>query len=104
MFEYINGITQAPNPTGLDSLKGIMALILNVVMGVGFSLSIISLAYAGLTYVTSSGDPKNTAKAWSGFLWGAISGIVTLAAFAIKKAVLTSIGVDSNLVNNDLPF
>jgi hypothetical protein len=94
-------IPAGPTPAfPITSFENILGIILNVVMGVGFSISLISIAFSGILYVTSSGEPKNTAKAWSGFLWGAIAGMVTLFAFVIKAAVLGLVGVsNANIVN-----
>ena len=106
MFNYLNDIQNnqpnVPNPsnTGISGIGDILAIALNVIMGVGFSLAIISIAYAGIQYITSSGDPKNTQRAFSGFLWGAIAAAVTLLSFVIKNSIikLTTVS-DTNILN-----
>ena len=73
------------------------AMIINVVMGISFSVAVISIAYSGFLYAMSAGDPKNTKTAWNTFLWGVIAVGITLAAFALKRIVAGGIiGADSS--------
>ena len=89
-----------PNST---SISDILGLVLNLVMGIGFSIALISVAYSGITYVLSSGDPKNTSKAWAGFLYGGIAALVTLGAFVIKNAIIKLTGADGAQILNAVP-
>lgn len=106
MFGVLNNIEAAnPAPSSFSnwSVSAILGIILNIVIGVGFSLSIVGLAYSGIIYVTSSGDPKNARKAWDGFLWSAIAAMITLAAFVIKAVALNLFGVDTPAIRNEVP-
>jgi len=85
------------------SVSEILGLVLNIMMGVSFSISLISIAYAGILYVNSSGDPKNAGKAWQGFLWGSITGMVTLGIFVIKNAFVSLLGVTNPNITNAVP-
>ena len=85
------------------SVSAILGLILNIMLGVSFSISLISIAYAGILYVNSSGDPKNASKAWQGFLWGALTGMVTLGIFVIKNAIVALFGVTNPNIINAVP-
>ena len=85
------------------SIGDIWGLILNIMMGVSFSISLLSIAYAGILYVNSSGDPKNASRAWQGFLWGAITGMVTLGIFVIKNALVALLGVTNPNITNAVP-
>ncbi|HLB51505.1 hypothetical protein A3F07_01210 [candidate division WWE3 bacterium RIFCSPHIGHO2_12_FULL_38_15] len=85
------------------SIGDILGLILNIMMGVSFSISLLSIAYAGILYVNSSGDPKNASRAWQGFLWGAITGMVTLGIFVIKNALVALLGVTNPNITNAVP-
>jgi hypothetical protein len=113
MFGVLNNIEQddpayeqkvgiLANPAN-QSLSAILAIALNVVVGVGVALSIIGVAYSGIIYITSSGDPKNTKKAWDGFLWSAIAAASTLLVFAIKIIALNALGANAPEVRNAVP-
>jgi len=92
-----------PKPSNVTSLSDVLALALNVIVGVGFSVGIISVAYSGILYATSSGDPKNTKKAWEVFLWGAIAFMVTLGSFVIKNAILVKLFQAESGYGNNVP-
>ena len=86
-----------------DSISSILGFVANVAVGVSFSLAIISLGYAFIQYVISSGDPKAIQKAQSALIYAVISAVVSILAFAIKTVVLNAMGVQSPDLQNGLP-
>lgn len=84
-------------------LGDFFALAINVSIGVGFSIGILSVAYSGMLYVMSSGDPKETKKAWNAFLWGAIVTILTIGILVIKNAILIGLFRADSVYENDVP-
>ncbi len=93
---YDNTVTK-PNIQGIGD---ILAIIINVLIGAGFAISLIALAYAFIQYTMSMGDPKKTEQAYHAVLWGVTSAFVTLLALAIKLSIFKAGGVtDPNLIN-----
>lgn len=101
----IDGATEsAQGPPGLNSVSGGAAIIINVLIGVTFSMSIIGIAYAFIEYIMSQGDPKRIAKAWNSLLWSVIAAMVTVAAIAIKNVLIHTFNVQSGDIQNGPDF
>lgn len=97
----ING--QAYSPPNINTFSELAAITLNVILGVGFSLSIVAMAYSAYMYILSGGNPEMTKKAWNAFLWGFIGGVIILGSVALKRMVLNAIGVDIPELQNSTP-
>ena len=105
MFNHLGGTDIDPEEANLSHINDIPSLLgiaMNLVIGIGISLAIISMAYAFILYIVSSGEPKNTQKAWKTFLWGVIVFAVTAGAVAIKAIFINIIGADARLTE-DMP-
>lgn len=87
----------------LTTIGSIAAIIANVMIGAGFSIAIIGIAYSAVQYIMSRGDPKNISAAWNSFLWSTIAAIVGLAVLVIKAAILNAFGVVSPEIQNNVP-
>ncbi len=99
MFKHLdapgNLDPEKANLARINDIPSLLGIVMNLVIGIGLSLAIISTAYAFILYILSSGDPKNTQKAWQTFLWGVIVFAITAGAVAIKAIFMNVIGVDS---------
>lgn len=105
---YAAGVnTTATDPlanSGLNTLKDVFGLIINVVLGVGIALTIIYLILGGIKYVMSQGDPKNTQVAREWLTNAVIGFIVVIGAFVIRTIVANVLGGGGNLnVGNVTP-
>lgn len=71
-------------------------ILINFVMGVSFSIALISIVYSGFLYANSSGDPKRAKKASDTLLWGVVAFAITLGALTIKYLLVGGVfGVPS---------
>jgi hypothetical protein len=104
MFVILNNVAGniAPNwqLDRYNSLNSIGSAVVNVLLGVVFSVSLITLAFSGILYVMAQGDPKRLETAWRAFIWSVVSMMVALLVVGIKAAVLAAMGTtDTNLIN-----
>lgn len=79
----------------LDMFSQIGIIIANIVIGLSFSISLITLAYAGILFMTTMGDPKSVDKARNAFVYSLIAGLISIMTLVIKAAVLHAAGVRS---------
>lgn len=107
MFSTLNQLLgTVPNEdkiTNIDSIGTLGVIILNVALGVSFSMSIIMLAFGAFRYVASSGDPKLMEKAWHSMFWSFLAGLVTLISLVIKAVVVRTYGITAPDIVNDKP-
>lgn len=106
MFDILTDVLNnsgADHVSGISKISDILGMILNLVMGVGFSLSIIMVAYSAILHTMSGGNPDKTKQAWQAFLWSAIAGIITIVAFGLKAGVIGLIGVKDPNIINEIP-
>lgn len=104
MFESLSGIFEnVPTEERLENINSIGALgamILNVSLGIAFSISIIMFGFGAFRYILSSGDPKLIEKAYHTMFWSFLAALVSVLAIAIKNAVAAAAGVtDPNIIN-----
>lgn len=66
--------------------------ILSIVFGVAGSIAVMFIVIGGLRYITAQGDPSGTAQAKKTIVYAIIGTVVTMAAYAIIKFVVLTIG------------
>jgi len=71
-------VDYAPSLRSFQSPAHLFSMAINLVMGVGFSISITVIAYSMFMYIISSGDPDKTKKAWQTFIYGVIAAAVSM--------------------------
>ncbi|NMB69588.1 hypothetical protein GYA27_00070 [candidate division WWE3 bacterium] len=98
MFDILDQIVDEAPPeaqaTNINSVGAMSAILINVMLGVSFSVSLIMLAFGAFRYVVSSGDPKLIEKSYHTMFWSLIALIMTVLAVAIKNVVTAAMGVD----------
>ena len=100
MFDTINNMINNAQPNQTDvvdrfgSIGDIAGMIINLVIGIGFSISMLAVALSFVMYVLSGGDPDKTKKAWNAFLYGIIGAAISLGVVALKIIVVKAFGID----------
>lgn len=91
---YIGNQLGGTNASGLPNIAAESALgtILNVVYGIVGSICVLMIALGGFKYVTSRGEPQNTAKAKDTILYALIGVAVVITAFSITNFILIKVG------------
>jgi len=102
MFNYVVN-SDVPDP-GYNSIGEFLGVGLNVLMGVGVSLSVIFIGLAGLRYLSSGGNPDNADQAKRALTYSIVALVLSVSAVAIKYILLNSIlGVDHVDLTNATP-
>lgn len=86
-----------PTKVGGGLMDIIKALLEKVVMPIGAVLVVMYIIYAGFTFVTAQGKPKEIQEAQQRLLWALIGGGILLGAVAISQVVKNTA---SGLLNN----
>lgn len=98
MFNVLSEIVGDAPPEAqvnrINSVGDMSAILINVMLGVSFSVSLIMLAFGAFRYVVSSGDPKLIEKSYHTMFWSLIALIMTVLAVAIKNVVTSAFGVN----------
>ena len=105
MFDVLNDVVEDVTvaPPEINTFSDLSAIAINFVIGIGFSLSFVALAYSFYMYIISGGNPENTKRAWNAFLWGLIGGAVVLGSVAIRGMVIDAFGVASPQLQDPTP-
>jgi hypothetical protein len=89
--------------TRYSTIGSIGSAVVNVMWGIAFSVSIISIAISAYLYIMSQGDPKRLETSWRAFIWSIVAGMVALGAFGVRTAIIHAIGVTAPEVVNNVP-
>lgn len=103
-------LAQAVSKTVENPLKGaeltsfakIFGLAMNIVLGIGISLTVIYLIFGGIQYIMSRGDQKATQEARNSLTNAVIGFIVVIGAFTIKTVLSNAIGA-TDVVSQVVP-
>jgi hypothetical protein len=95
MFDIITKTfekSEVHNPTSpFGSVSEFVYASVNILIGIGFSIAIISVVYSGFMFARSSGDPKVSKKAYDTFLFGAVAMALVMGAVALRFIITRQI-------------
>lgn len=81
-------------PAGLDDLENLFRGVISIVVSIGFIAMLVMLVTAGISYLTSGGEPKAVQQAHFTITW-ALLGILFMAiAWLILQLIKTFTGID----------
>jgi len=108
-MNYLDDVLQiAPDVPRVQTNQGVghlFGIVLNVLVGVGVSISVIYIGLAGIRFMTSQGDPKATAQARQALTYSIVALVLSVGALAIKTIILDIAGVtDPNLIGGTPTF
>lgn len=89
--------------TRFGTLGALFGVFLNILIGVGFTIAIGSIAWSGIQYVTSFANPKAHERAWRTFIWGVVAAIIVIIALSVKAAVAGVFNVSNVNIVDELP-
>ena len=88
-----------PCPAGLNEIEQVFSNVISVVVGLGFVAMLVMLVWAGITYLTSGGEPKAVQSAHQTVTW-ALLGVVFMAiAWLILQLIKVFTGIDVTIFN-----
>lgn len=80
-----------PNHGNSDPTASAIPIIINTVLAITASISVLMIVIGGFRYIIARGDPSASAQARNTVLYAVIGLIVTMAAFSIVTFVIKSI-------------
>lgn len=80
------------NPIGFNNFGDLAAAIINIVAGIIGSLAVMMFLWAGILFLTSTGDPTKIQKARQATIYAVVGVAVALAATGIIALVKQIIG------------
>lgn len=82
-----------PDPAGITQLQEIVQRLINVVVGLAFIVLTIVLVWAGIKFLTSTGDPKQIQQAYDVITWALIGMLLMALAWLILLLIEAFTGV-----------
>lgn len=84
-------------------LGEIAAIVVNVLMGVTFSVGVVATAYAMIMFILSKGEPEKVARARDAFFWGVIAMIIAILLLALRRIIFQLFGVTTEGIAEGVP-
>lgn len=86
------GTTNLSNPLGdIDSPQMLIGRIINAIMGLIGSITLLMFIYGGFVWMASAGNPEKVKKGRDILVWTAIGLFVIFSSYAIVSFVIKSI-------------
>lgn len=101
---YAQASTTFTDPLGgkITDLKSLFGFVMNLVLGVGFSLVLIMLALGFIQYIMSQGDKAGVEKAQKWVTYAVIGGLGLFLVFALRQAIIAASGANPNAVGTGI--
>ena len=80
-----------PNPLGITDINTFIATIINFVLSLVGSVSLLLFVYGGVTWMTSMGNPTQIKKGRDIVLWAIIGLAVVFTSYILVKFVIVGI-------------
>jgi len=80
-----------PNPLGITDVNALIARIINFVLSLVGSVSLLMFVYGGLTWMTSAGKSDQVKKGKDIIVWSIIGLAIVFSSYILVKFVVTSL-------------
>lgn len=80
-----------PNPLGITDVNALIARVINFVLSLVGSLSLLMFVYGGLTWMTSAGAPAKIQKGRDIIVWSIVGLAIVFSSYILVKFVVTSL-------------
>ncbi len=90
------------NPTDITTLATLFGFLLNLVLAVGFSLTLVMLAMGFVQYILSQGDKAGVEKAQKWVTYAVIGGLGLFLVFALKAIIIQVTGAGDVVVGTNV--
>jgi hypothetical protein len=92
--QAIEGFASGDKVAGkFTTVQSMVMVVANTAIIIAMGVTIVTLAYAFIQFITSSGDEKLLDKAQKSVMWSVIGFVVAFIAFALKNILMRTIGV-----------
>jgi hypothetical protein len=79
------------NPLKVNSLEGLLNLLLDAVIRIGSIVLVLMLIWVGFMFVTSRGNEEKIRTARNAFMWTIIGGLILLGAKGIQSVISATV-------------
>lgn len=80
-----------PNPLGITDVNALIARVINFVLSLVGSVSLLMFVYGGLTWMTSAGSSEKIKKGRDIIVWSVIGLAIVFSSYILVKFVVTSL-------------
>jgi hypothetical protein len=97
----IDGISTDYSTVGqVSNLSKMVAVIINILLGVTSALSIVGIAFSFFLFVMSAGDKDAVKKAKTSLTWSVVVLLLCFFVMVLKKSLFSLLGVNSSYNDN----
>jgi hypothetical protein len=89
---------------GIDTAGKLVVVIINILMGVTFALSIVGIAYSFFLFVISAGDKDAIKKAKTSLTWSVVVLLLSFFVVVLKNIFFALIGVNPTYNNANYQY
>ncbi len=89
--EITSNAQKLPNPLGVTDVNALIARIINFVLSLVGSISLLMFVYGGLTWMTSAGSSEKIKKGRDIIVWSVIGLAIVFSSYILVKFVVTSL-------------
>ena len=93
---YAQTTVNVPSVPGIENLGDIFALVVNIILGVGWALVFVMLALGLVQYIMSKGEAKATDAARQWLTAAAIGGIGLFFLTTLRVILFNLVGLGTN--------
>ena len=105
MYDYVvNNSSIVPPLSHIDSIGDVLGMVVNILIGVGVSLSLVFIGLAGIRYIMAGGNPDNMEQAQKSLTYSIFALVLTVGAIAVKYIFFSSIlGINDPNLTDPVP-
>ena len=75
------------NPLAAQNIEDFLALILKIVITIGFPIIVLAVVYTGFLFVAAQGKPDELTKAKQALFWTLVGALIILGAQVLSLAI-----------------
>jgi len=90
----------APSMANITDLGDIFAMVINIILGIGWALVFVMLALGIVQYIMSKGEPKATDAARNWLTAAAIGGVGLFFLTTIQAILFRLVGINNQNIGN----
>lgn len=83
-----------PGPAGVLQLQQLIQRLINIIVAFAFMAAIAMVAWGGIKYITSGGDPKSVGPAKDIITWALVGLLFLVIAIVVLRIIAAFTGVN----------
>ena len=104
LWGTLQGTARQFGAADYSSVGYFLGVVVNIMLGTGIAISVISIILSGIKFVMSKGDPKAFVTAKRTLTYSVVAFVLVAGAFVLKIMILNMLGVtDDAEIRNAVP-